>query len=121
MDVWLSVVLTSLASILASSGFWAYLQKKDSKRTAVHRLLLGLAYDKIVTLGLQYIERGWISKDEYEHLRNYVYEPYLQLGGNGVAERVMAEVKELPLHSSRSRYYKIARDRRTGREGNNAA
>lgn len=111
MKEWLPIVLTSLASILASSGFWAYVQRKDTRRTAIDRLLLGLAYDKIVTSGLQYIERGWISKDEYEHLRNYLYVPYLELGGNGVAERIMTEVKSLPIHSG-NKYSQIARRKR---------
>lgn len=115
MNDWLPIILTSLASILASSGFWAYVQKKDARRTAIIDSLLGLSYDKIVTSGLQYIERGWISKDEYERLRNSLYEPYLKLGGNGVAERIMAEVKRLPIRSG-TKYSQISMKRRENRD-----
>lgn len=69
------------------------------------RLLMGLAYDKITTLGLSYIKRGWISKDEYEDFQRYLYEPYKAFGGNGVAERIMTEVSRIPIRSSREIAY----------------
>lgn len=58
---------------------------------------MGLAYDKITYLGLKYIERGWISKDEYEDFRKYFYDPYTEFGGNGMADRIMSEISKLPL------------------------
>lgn len=108
MQTWLSMALTAIVTILASSGFWAYLQGRDKTRTATNKLLMGLAYDKIVTQGLQYIEQGSITKDELEDFRINLYEPYKALGGNGVAERIAEDVMHLRL-SSRSRYIQIAR------------
>lgn len=99
MDPWLQLVLTSVATVVASSGFWAWMMKRFSSKDAITRLLLGLAYDKIVTVGMTYIDRGWISKDEYEDFRNYLYQPYKDAGGNGVAERIMLDVSRLPLRS----------------------
>ena len=61
-------------------------------------MLLGLGHDRIVYLGSCYIERGYITQDEYENLHDYLYEPYLALGGNGTAKKVMAGVERLPLH-----------------------
>lgn len=92
--------MAALIAFISSTGFWAYLQRKNLRKTATTRLLLGLAYDKIITLGMKYIERGWISKDEYEDFRKYLYEPYSEFGGNGVAERIMNEVQRLPLRSN---------------------
>lgn len=63
--------------------------------------MLGLAYEKITNLGLYYIERGWITKDEFEDFRKYLFEPYKELGGNGVGERIMEEVSQLPLKTHR--------------------
>jgi hypothetical protein len=48
-------------------------------------------------LGMRYIDRGWITQDEYENLNTYLYEPYKKLGGNGSALRVMQEVNKLPI------------------------
>lgn len=42
--------------------------------------------------------RGYITQDEYENLRVYLYEPYAKLGGNGSAKRIMQEVDRLPIH-----------------------
>lgn len=60
-------------------------------------MLIGLAHDRIIYLGLKYIERGWITKDEYENLIDYLYVPYDKLGGNGSAQRIINEVKKLPI------------------------
>ena len=74
------------------------------------RLLMGLAYAQIVKKGMSYIERGSITKDEFEDFRNYFYEPYKALGGNGVAERIMKDVEALPFKNPRV-YYELNRPR----------
>ena len=53
---------------------------------------------RIVLLGYADAERGYITQDEYENLRVYLYEPYEKMGGNGSARRVMLEVDKLPVH-----------------------
>ena len=55
--------------------------------------------DRIMYLGMRYIDRGWITQDEYENLNTYLYEPYKKLGGNGSALRVMQEVNKLPIRN----------------------
>ena len=62
-----------------------------------NKLLLGLACDRIVYLGMTYIKRGWITKDEYETLHDYLWIPYQANGGNGTAARVMSEVDKLEI------------------------
>lgn len=104
MDSWLQIVLTSVSTVLASSGFWAYRSSKSSTRGATTRLLMGIAYEHIMTFGVAYIHRGWATRDEYEELRKYFYEPYKALGGNGSAERVMNEVEKLPFGPAHSQY-----------------
>ena len=93
----LQTLVTIVCAVLASSGFWAWLQKKDDKKSLQSQMLIGLAHDRIVALGMSYIERGWITKDEYENLRDYLYEPYKALGGNGSAKRVMEGVNKLKI------------------------
>jgi hypothetical protein len=112
---WIQAAIVSIGSIIASSGFWAFIQKRDASKSATARLLMGLAYDKIAQLGLNYIERGWITKDEYEEFRKYLYEPYRDLGGNGVAERIMVAVAELPLKHQNQRIW-IAKAKRAKEE-----
>lgn len=100
MEPWLQTVLTILGSVLASSGFWACIQSTREKNDARSRMLVGLGHDRIVELGMAYIERGWITQDEYENLNEYLYKPYEELGGNGSAKRIMQEVNRLPIHAS---------------------
>ncbi len=59
-------------------------------------MLLGLAHDRLVRSGTFYIERGWISPDEYENIYDFIFIPYKELGGNGAAERIVENVKKLP-------------------------
>lgn len=89
--------VTFLANLLVSSGFWVFVQKKGAAKNASTKLLLGLACDRILDLGMRYIDRGMITADEYENLEKYLFKPYADLGGNGLAERVMNDVKKLPI------------------------
>lgn len=95
------MVVTIVTSVLASSGFWAFLQKHFDKNDATKRLLIGIGHDRIMYLGLQYIQRGSITADEYENLHDYLYLPYKENGGNGSAARIMNEVERLPITPSR--------------------
>ena len=70
---------------------------KDKKKSAERDMLMGLAHDRIIFLGTQYISRGDITKDEYENLHDYLYKPYLELGGNGTATKIMKEVEQLKI------------------------
>jgi hypothetical protein len=96
---WVELALVSATSVAASSGFWAYVQSRGQKKTAVDQLLMVIVYKELTTQGLRYIHRGWVSKDELEDYRKLLFEPYKALGGNGVAERIMHDVDQLPLRS----------------------
>ena len=86
-----------VAALLASGGYWSYKMSKNNHKTAESKMLMGLAHDRIVELGMKYIDRGAITRDEYENLYDYLYLPYKELGGNGSAERVMEVVKQLKI------------------------
>ena len=94
----LEAFVTILVSVLASSGVWAVVMKVMDKKDVKTQMLVGLGHDRIMYLGMHYIERGWITRDEYENLVDYLYKPYEMMGGNGSAKRVIEEVKKLPLN-----------------------
>lgn len=96
---WKQTLLTVMLTLLGSAGFWGYLETRRARKDANTKLLVGIAHDRIVYLGMKYVERGSITRDEYENLNDYLYEPYAAAGGNGSARRVMEEVKKLPLHN----------------------
>lgn len=96
----LPLAITIVCSIIASGGFWAWLQKRTDYKDVKTRMLLGLAHDRLVYLCLIYIDRGGITKEEFENIDKYLYEPYKELGGNGTVTKLMDEVKKLPITSS---------------------
>lgn len=100
MEELTQIIITIVSSVLASSAFWAFVTKRLDKKDVRNRMLVGLAHDRIMYLGMIYIERGWITQDEYENLHDYLYVPYEKMGGNGSAKRVMEEVDKLPIHKS---------------------
>ena len=100
MELWLQIMITVFSSVLASSGLWAYIAKRSEHKDVKTEMLKGLAHDRIISLGMQYIERGWITQDEYENLYEYLYKPYEKMGGNGSAKKVMKDVNNLPIHKN---------------------
>lgn len=92
----LELAITVFCSVLASSGFWAYMMKRAETKDVKTEMLIGLGHDRIMFLGMEYIKRGFITGDEYENLY-YLYRPYEKLGGNGSAKRMMDEVNRLPI------------------------
>lgn len=102
MDFWAQMTVTIIGSVLASSGLWTLISKRMDKKDDSKKLLVGIAHDRIRFLATSYVNRGWISQDEYEDLYTYLYEPYKKLGGNGSAERIMREVDKLPIRKADS-------------------
>jgi hypothetical protein len=92
----LEIAVTIICSVIASSGFWAFIQYRTERKSAKNRMILGLGHDRIISLCQQYIERGYITPDEYENLHDYLYLPYEKMGGNGSAKRLMDKVNTLP-------------------------
>lgn len=108
MEIWTQVAVPIIVALLTSSAIWGVVSKVVLKRMeqadkrsraddAERKMLVGLAHDRIIHLGMVYIERGRITQDEYENLQVYLYEPYEEIGGNGSAKRVMEEVRKLPI------------------------
>ena len=104
MNEWLQMAITIFGAVIASSGFWTFLQKRSDKNDARSKMLVGLAHDRIIYLGMQYIERNpaYITQDEYENLHDYLYIPYRDMGGNGSAKKVMDEVEKLPMRNTKN-------------------
>ena len=51
-------IVTVIGATLSAGGIWSYLEKRPKKKTDETQILLGLAQDRIVTLGKKYIQRG---------------------------------------------------------------
>lgn len=102
-----TLIVSIVAAIFASTGFWAFItylvQRKDAKDSAEAQMLKGLGHDRICCLGGSYIKRGYMTTDEYENLNDYLYLPYKKLGGNGTAEKILKDVGNLPIREKGER------------------
>lgn len=93
---WIPIVV----AVIASTGFWQFLQflitKRQQKKSTDRKALLALLHDRLYYIMNHYIEHGHISSDEYENI-TYLYEPYIEMGGNGTCERLKKELDKLPI------------------------
>jgi len=51
MEPWLQMVVTIVCAVIASSGFWAFIQKKNDNKDVKSQMLIGLAHDCITSSG----------------------------------------------------------------------
>ena len=55
MDVWTQVAVPLVVAVLTSSGLWAVVAKRVDKGDAQRKMLVGLAHDRIIHLGMVYV------------------------------------------------------------------
>ena len=125
----MSIFTTILVAIFASSGLWSVatlliqhrLNNKNKQaeewtelieeQEKMNKLVLGIGHDRICFLGMSYVNRGYITKDEYEDLVNYLYNPYKNLTGNGTADFIMEKIKDLPICSNAEEYEQLIKQK----------
>jgi len=104
MTTW-EIILTITGSVFASGGFWSVIQSKINARSSSSKLLLGLAYREIINIGNFFIERYnergiGMTTDEYKELTKYLVEPYHAMGGDGTVDKLMEDIKKIPIYSN---------------------
>ena len=116
-----TLVSTIIGAIFGGSGvtFLTFLIQRHDRKTdkrqeeyeelsrkisEIADAVKGQGHDRVTYLGGRYIQRGGITKDEYENLYDYIYLPYKALGGNGTAEKVMKDVGNLPIITKSEAY-----------------
>lgn len=85
-----------ITTLLGSSGIWMWVKTRSDRNRSEDQLLLEVAKNQLTVLGRTYLERGYITMDEYEEYEAE-YKLYSALGGNGLAKRVFKQVDELPM------------------------
>lgn len=95
--------LVVVLAVIASTGFWEFLKFIfqnvifKPKLTPEIRLLRGIGQIEIIFFGTKFLEQGYITTEEYDSLKNEIYAPYLEIGGNGLAKKMMEEIEKLPI------------------------
>lgn len=78
--------------------------KKEQFEALCH-CVTGIAMFRIAREAKRYIDRGFITSEEYHTLKHNLYDPYEALGGNGMAKKYMGEIEELPMHEGKKQDY----------------
>lgn len=78
---------------------------KKEQFDALCHCVTGIAMFRIAREAKRYIDRGFITSEEYHTLKHNLYDPYEALGGNGMAKKYMGEVEELPMHEGKKQDY----------------
>lgn len=86
----------AVTAVLGGSGIWAWAKTKADRNNNSAKLLLTVTRNQLITIGRGYIERGYITMDEYEEYEAE-YKMYSALGGNGLARRMFEQVDDLPM------------------------
>lgn len=86
----------AVTAVLGGSGIWAWAKSKAERNSTADKLLLAVSRNQLIALGRTYIDRGYVTMDEYEEYEAE-YQAYSDLGGNGLARRVFEQVDELPM------------------------
>jgi hypothetical protein len=91
-------ILPVLVTLLGS-GLWTFLieliKLRSEKASAEKKMLLGLGHDVLYQRLTYYIDRGYIEPAELQNVE-YVFRPYVGLGGNGIIKVLYEHVCELP-------------------------
>ena len=96
---WTEVVVTIAGSVLASSGLWSWILYKIKQKDTGLLMTRGMAHYRIIEEGQKFIERGWITHEEYDDFMKYLGNPYLESGSNGLAKKMLDDISALPFKS----------------------
>ena len=85
-----------ITTVLSGPGIWAWAKTRAQHNDSEEKLLLQVAKNQLVIQGRVYLNRGYITMDEYAEYESE-YKVYSALGGNGLARRIFKQVDELPM------------------------
>lgn len=95
MDI-ANMLVPIIVSIFASGGLWNFISSKSKRHENQDLVLKGLAHFKIIETGQEFIQRGWITKEELDDFNKYLADPYKDMGANGIAGEIIDRVRALP-------------------------
>lgn len=95
----IEMLITIIGSVFASSGLWTLILYKAKQKDTGLLMTRGMAHYQIIEEGQKFIERGWITHEEYDDFMKYLGNPYLESGSNGLAKKMIDDISDLPFKS----------------------
>lgn len=94
-------LIAIIVAVFGSTGFWSWLSNRQRNKSNESKLLVGIAYSKIIDICERHIANGYITTRELHELEHYLYQPYHNMGYNGTVETLMEQVRELPIRTEK--------------------
>lgn len=85
-----------ISAVFGAPGLWALVKTKTDRNDNVVKLVLSVSRNQLIEQGKKYLDRGYLTMDEYEEYEAE-YQIYSALGGNGLAHRIFEQVDDLPM------------------------
>lgn len=95
----IEVVIAIAGSAFASSGLWTLILYKVKQKDTGLLMTRGMAHYQIIEEGQKFIDRGWITHEEFDDFMKYLGNPYLESGSNGLAKKMIDDISDLPFKS----------------------
>lgn len=96
METIIIAIITSGALSAIISGIFGLISRFKDKENSINMGVRILLYDRIKYLGKSYINNAAVSAEDLEDLIK-MHSIYHDMGGNGFLDRLMAQVKQLPI------------------------
>lgn len=96
---WIEMLITIAGSVFTSSGLWTLILHKVKQKDTGILMTRGMAHYRIIEEGQKFIDRGWITHEEYDDFMKYLGDPYLESGSNGLAKKMIDDISDLPFKS----------------------
>lgn len=96
---WIEMLITIIGSVFASGGLWTLILYKAKQKDTGLLMTRGMAHYQIIEEGQKFIDRGWITHEEYDDFMKYLANPYLESGSNGLAKKMIDDISDLPFKS----------------------
>ena len=106
----ITLAVSVIIALIGSSGIWGFIlyrqQHKDAKEDDLNLIktaLMGILFGEIMEQGEKYIHRGYITLKQLNNFKKYIFDPYKNLGGDGMADEVWDSLCDLPRSEEESR------------------
>ena len=91
----LDITAIIVALIGVAGSIFSYIRSQQKSNDSERNLLMSVAHWAIVSEAKFYVDRGYITTAEFETF-HILIKPYLELGGNGLAIKMVEEMNNLP-------------------------
>lgn len=102
---WLSAIFGIIAGGLGWTvkHLYSKQKKQEAEQKAIKDGVVALLHDRLFQTCSTALTKGRIKVDEMDNI-NYLYKPYVILGGNGTGKQLFEQVKQLPINSDNKNY-----------------